>query len=153
MNWWQIYFISVITTVGGITWIIFHNLNQIYLQKKQLDSNTNSCENVPASIYAFALMMTSLSSFHYIKNVALRKFAMKYIKQKILYFTFKRFTLSPAVSYSGSFNSVPESRLFTKRVHPSNIVAKNSISVSSEDIEMFNISRRQSENKIIVENI
>ena len=98
-------------------------------------------------------MMTSLSSFHYIKNVALRKFAMKYIKQKILYFTFKRFTMSPAVSYSGSFNSVPESRLFTKRVHPSNIVTKNSRSVSSEDIEMFNISGRQSENKIIVENI
>ena len=71
----------------------------------------------------------------------------------MLYFTFKRITLIPAASFSGSFNSFPESRLFTKRVHPSNIENKNFRSVYLEDIEMLNISRIQSEEKIIVENI
>ena len=148
----QICYISVITTFGGMTWIIVHHLT-FYLQNKQQASNINSCKNVPASIYIFALIMTSLSSYHYIKNTALRQFALKYIKQKMLYFTFKRFTLIPATSCSGSFNSVPESRLFTINVHPSNIENKNFRSVYLEDIKMLNISRIQSEEKITVENI
>ena len=145
--------IPVITTVGGIAFIIFHHLNQFYLLNKQLVSNENICESVPASIYFFAVMMTSLSSFHYIKNTALRKFAMKYIKKKILIFKFQRFKLSPAGSYSGSFNSIPNSRLFTKKVHPSNFDRSRPESLSLADIEMINISRIPSENNMVVENI
>ena len=53
---------------------------KFYKNEKQTDENFTS---VPMSIYLFGVMLTGMSLYPYMSNVALREFAIKLLKNKL----------------------------------------------------------------------
>ena len=62
--------------------MLYHYLVNEFVAKAS-SKNVKKISKVPVAIIVFGLTLTTLSLFHYFKNAALRKFAMKTIKDKI----------------------------------------------------------------------
>lgn len=62
---------------------LYHYLVNEFVAKASTKRAGTNLNEVPLDIFVFGIVLTSLSLFHYLKNTALRNFAMKLIKQKI----------------------------------------------------------------------
>ena len=62
--------------------MLYHYLVNEFVAKAS-SKNVKNLSKVPVAIIVFGLTLTLLSLFHYFKNAALRKFAIKIIRHKI----------------------------------------------------------------------
>ncbi len=66
----------------GVLYILYHYIVNEFVAKAS-SKNVKNFSKVPIAILVFGLTLTFLTLFHYFKNAALRKFAMKLIRNEM----------------------------------------------------------------------
>ena len=97
-------------------YMLYHYLVNEFVAKAS-SKNVKNLSKVPAAIIVFGLTLTLLSLFHYFKNAALRKFAIKIFRHKIDLFrgALRRIVSSKQIPHWMSLNTLTQPTLLQRQ--------------------------------------